>query len=135
MKKPTFRQILQNYYDIMIVGNIFIYSQWIDWLYNVFRIIFCEQGFALLERSLHTWKKTNYYPTFLCSRLHKLKSLSIIFHNCTHQFQNKLNLVNSVPETIFLDENGNRIGNSYMGSRSYEQWCEIIDGLLAELDK
>ena len=54
---------------------------------------------------------------------------------CEALNQNKLNLVNSVPETIFLDENGNRIGNSYMGSRSYEQWCEIIDGLLAELDK
>ncbi len=49
--------------------------------------------------------------------------------------EKKLDMVYSVPETVFLDENGNQIGESYIGSRSYDQWCDIIDGLLAEIDK
>lgn len=41
----------------------------------------------------------------------------------------KLKDVTSVPETFFLDENGKVIGSSYIGSRSYDQWAEIIDGI------
>lgn len=44
----------------------------------------------------------------------------------------KLSEVYTIPETIFVDENGNKVGESYIGSRSYEDWCRIIDGLLAE---
>ncbi len=40
--------------------------------------------------------------------------------------------VYSVPTTYFLDEDGNRVGEVYIGSRSYADWCTIIDGLLAE---
>ena len=46
----------------------------------------------------------------------------------------KLNEVYSVPETIFVDENGNIIGESYIGSRSYENWKIIIDDILASMD-
>ena len=42
----------------------------------------------------------------------------------------KLSEVYSVPETIFVDENGNIVGENYIGSRSYENWQEIIDGIL-----
>lgn len=42
----------------------------------------------------------------------------------------KLYEVYSVPETIFVDENGNIIGDSYIGSRSYENWKAIIDSIL-----
>ena len=38
----------------------------------------------------------------------------------------------TIPTTYFLDENGNKIGETYIGSRSYEDWCKIIDSLLAE---
>ena len=38
----------------------------------------------------------------------------------------------SIPTTYFLDENGNQVGKTYVGSRSYEDWCTIIDSLLAE---
>lgn len=38
----------------------------------------------------------------------------------------------TIPTTYFLDENGNKIGDTYIGSRSYEDWCKIIDSLLAE---
>lgn len=47
--------------------------------------------------------------------------------------QAKLNQVTSVPETIFVDENGCQVGESYIGSRSEEQWKEIIDGLLENM--
>ena len=42
----------------------------------------------------------------------------------------KLSEVYSVPETIFVDENGNIIGESIVGSRSYESWKAIIDSVL-----
>ncbi len=41
-----------------------------------------------------------------------------------------LNQVQSVPETVFLDEEGNQIGASYLGARSKAEWKEIIDALL-----
>lgn len=47
--------------------------------------------------------------------------------------QAKLSQVTSVPETIFVDENGNQVGESYIGSRSEEQWKEIIDGLMENM--
>ncbi len=47
--------------------------------------------------------------------------------------QAKLNQVTSVPETIFIDENGNQVGQSYIGSRSKEQWKEIINGLMENM--
>ncbi len=45
----------------------------------------------------------------------------------------KLGEVYSVPETIFVDENGNQIGSSYIGSKSYEDWAAIIDGIINSL--
>lgn len=47
--------------------------------------------------------------------------------------QAKLGQVTSVPETIFIDENGCQIGESYIGSRSKEQWKVIIDGLMENM--
>ena len=41
----------------------------------------------------------------------------------------KLNSVMSVPETVFVDENGVQIGESIVGSKSYEEWAEIIDSV------
>lgn len=45
----------------------------------------------------------------------------------------KLSQVTSVPETIFVDENGNQVGESFIGSRSEEQWKEIIDTLMENM--
>lgn len=42
----------------------------------------------------------------------------------------KLNEVTSVPETFFVDKNGNQIGKSYIGSKNYDDWAKIIDELL-----
>ena len=38
--------------------------------------------------------------------------------------------VSSVPTTIFVDENGNQIGDIYIGSKTKAQWKAIIDTLL-----
>lgn len=46
----------------------------------------------------------------------------------------KLGEVYSVPETIFVDENGQVVGQSYIGSRSLEDWKEIIDDILASME-
>lgn len=42
----------------------------------------------------------------------------------------KLDEVYAVPETIFVDENGKVVGESYTGSRSFEQWEAIVNELL-----
>lgn len=48
-------------------------------------------------------------------------------------FVNKLAAVITVPETIFVDSQGNQVGDSYLGARSKEQWTEIIEELLGEV--
>ncbi len=45
----------------------------------------------------------------------------------------KLKFVYSVPETIFVDEFGRQVGESYIGSRSKADWIKIIDELLKEV--
>ena len=42
----------------------------------------------------------------------------------------KLNYVSSVPETLFVDETGAVIAGPYIGSRSYEQWAQIVEAVL-----
>ena len=46
----------------------------------------------------------------------------------------KLSTVYSVPETVFVNSKGEIIKESYIGSRSYEQWAEIIDSMLSEVN-
>ena len=46
----------------------------------------------------------------------------------------KLRSVYSIPETVFLDSNGNVIGQSYKGARSYDGWKAVIDSVLAEVN-
>lgn len=40
--------------------------------------------------------------------------------------------VMSVPETVFLDENGCQVGPRYVGAKSKSEWKAIIDSLLEE---
>lgn len=35
--------------------------------------------------------------------------------------------INAVPETFFVDKGGNIVGETYSGSRSLEEWKEIVD--------
>jgi hypothetical protein len=46
----------------------------------------------------------------------------------------KLGEVYSVPETIFVDENGKIVDQSYIGSRSLENWKAIVDSILANME-
>lgn len=46
----------------------------------------------------------------------------------------KLSDVSSVPETFFVDEEGNQIGQSYVGARSKSDWKKIIDELLKSVE-
>ncbi|QHI73720.1 TlpA family protein disulfide reductase [Aminipila terrae] len=43
--------------------------------------------------------------------------------------------VNSVPETFFVDKNGNIVGENYLGSHTKEEWIKIINDELAKLNK
>lgn len=42
----------------------------------------------------------------------------------------KLGEVYSVPETIFVNENGEIVGTNYIGSRSAEDWKAIVDNVM-----
>ena len=46
----------------------------------------------------------------------------------------KLNSVQYVPETIFVDSLGNQVGESYVGSKSYDDWSKIIESLVTEIE-
>ena len=42
--------------------------------------------------------------------------------------------ISSVPTTFFVDETGAQVGGTYIGAKDKDQWQEIIDQLLAEVD-
>ena len=44
-----------------------------------------------------------------------------------------LDEVYAVPETVFVDENGNIIGGSYSGARDYYGWKNIVDSIMASM--
>lgn len=46
-----------------------------------------------------------------------------------------LSRVSAVPDTIFLDAQGNQVGESCSGARSGEKWAALIDSLLSEAAK
>lgn len=39
----------------------------------------------------------------------------------------RLSGINAVPETFFVDKDGNIVGETYTGSRPLEDWKEIVD--------
>ncbi|HWR23881.1 MAG TPA: TlpA disulfide reductase family protein, partial [Feifaniaceae bacterium] len=43
----------------------------------------------------------------------------------------KLNQVQYIPETVFVDKNGGIVGEPIVGGKSKEEWKEIIDAYLA----
>ncbi len=45
----------------------------------------------------------------------------------------KINEVEAVPETIFVDGEGDLIGKAYLGSRSGSEWTKIIDKMLEDM--
>lgn len=49
--------------------------------------------------------------------------------------ESKLKGVSAVPETFFVDKEGNIVGNDYLGAKSKEDWQKIIDSELNNLSK
>ncbi|MPN62216.1 hypothetical protein SDC9_209963 [bioreactor metagenome] len=47
----------------------------------------------------------------------------------------RLKGVNSVPESFFVDKNGNIVGKTYLGSHTKEEWIKIVEDELAKLNK
>ncbi len=45
-------------------------------------------------------------------------------------FSGFLKNIQAVPTTIFVDSNGNQIGEAYLGARSQKDWQKIIDEIL-----
>lgn len=43
--------------------------------------------------------------------------------------------VDSFPETFFVDKNGNIVGESYLGSGSYEDWKQVVEKELQNLER
>lgn len=50
-------------------------------------------------------------------------------------FNNRLIDLEGFPETFFVDENGNIVGEGYCGSGSLEDWTEIVETELANLEE
>lgn len=46
----------------------------------------------------------------------------------------KLKDVSAIPETIFVDQNGKIVGESYLGGKSKSDWKEIIEQTLKEVN-
>lgn len=43
--------------------------------------------------------------------------------------------INAVPETFFVDKEGNIVGETYSGARSLEEWKSIVEAELKEAEK
>lgn len=48
-------------------------------------------------------------------------------------FSGRLTGIESLPETFFVDKNGNIVGESYNGSGGLEDWIEVVETELANL--
>jgi thiol-disulfide isomerase/thioredoxin len=61
----------------------------------------------------------------------KLNELGITYTNLNYvsAFDKYLN-TGYLPTTVFVDQNGKVVSESYIGSKSYSDWSAIVDGLL-----
>lgn len=50
-------------------------------------------------------------------------------------FNGRLIGIEAVPETFFVDRNGNIVGETYSGSGSFEDWLEVVEQTLAGLQE
>ncbi|HCU08335.1 MAG TPA: TlpA family protein disulfide reductase [Clostridiales bacterium] len=49
-------------------------------------------------------------------------------------YEAKVKDIQYVPETIFVDSEGNQVGEAYVGAKEYDEWNEIIEELLQEVE-
>lgn len=50
-------------------------------------------------------------------------------------FNGRLNGIQAIPETFFVDKNGKIVGNTYVGARSLADWTKIVEEELANVNK
>lgn len=46
----------------------------------------------------------------------------------------RLTFIEAFPETFFVDKNGNIVGETYSGSDSLEDWLDVVEQELANLE-
>lgn len=51
----------------------------------------------------------------------------------TGYLNGRLSGINAVPETFFVDKDGNIVGDTYSGSRTFEEWKSVIETELKEV--
>lgn len=56
----------------------------------------------------------------------------VIVPDATH-LNGRVANIQAVPETFFVDKDGNIVGETYSGSRSLEDWTEIVENELANI--
>lgn len=98
---------------------------------------YADKGFQIVGMVCDVTQKADgtYVESVLKDAEDVVKSTGVTYVNILPSVslnEAKLSEVYTIPETIFIDENGKQVGESYIGSRSYEDWCNIIDGLLGE---
>ena len=89
--------------------------------------IVCDVGYAA----------DGYIPSLYESAVDIVEATGVTFKNLLPSKSLdmiKLEEVYSVPETLFVDEDGNIVGSSYIGSRSLQDWQIIVDSVLASMD-
>lgn len=50
-------------------------------------------------------------------------------------FNGRLNGIQALPETFFVDKNGNIVGDTYLGSHDFKSWKQIVEKELENLKK
>ena len=50
-------------------------------------------------------------------------------------FNGRLNGIQALPETFFVDKNGNIVGDTYSGSHDFKSWKQIVEKELENLKK
>ena len=48
-------------------------------------------------------------------------------------FNGRLNDIQAMPETFFVDKNGNIVGDTYSGAKSAKEWKQVIEKELAKV--
>ena len=48
-------------------------------------------------------------------------------------FNGRLNGIQALPETFFVDKNGNIVGDTYSGAKNTEEWKKVIEKELANI--
>ena len=95
---------------------------------------YADKGFQIIGIVCDVGISGDHYDTSLYSdALDVVETTGVTYKNLLPSYSLdliKLREVYSIPETVFVDENGEIIGESYIGSRNYESWKAIIDSTL-----